>query len=135
MNVTKNVIADLFPLYVENVCSPDTRVLVDEYLRSHPQDAEELRQIMSNPMPKAGPPAKGLDEMDSLRTARRLIRRRSWLLGLAIFFSIAPFSVLYTGGKAYWLFLESPKSAAVYATLAVASWIAYAITRNRSQSL
>ena len=135
MNVTKNVIADLFPLYAENECSPDTRVLVDEYLRNHPQDAEELRQIMSSPVPGSVPPAKGLEEMDSLRTARRLVRRRSWLLGLAIFFSIAPFSVLYTGGKAYWLFLESPKSAAVYATLAVASWITYAITRNRSQSL
>ena len=65
MNVTKNVIADLFPLYAENECSPDTRALVDEYLRSHPQDAEELRQIMSSPMPKAGPPA-------SSDTSRRL---------------------------------------------------------------
>ena len=135
MNVTKNVIADLFPLYVENECSPDTRMLVEEYFRSHPQDAEELRQIMSSPVPKAGPPAKGLDEMDSLRTARRLVRRRSWLLGLAIFFSLAPFSVLHTGEKTYWLFLESPKSALIYATLAVASWTAYAITRNRSQTL
>ena len=135
MNVTKNVIADLFPLYAENECSPDTRALVEDYLRNHPQDAESLRQVLSSPAPGAVPPAKGLEEMESLRTARRLVRRRSWLLGLAIFFSLVPFSVLHTGGKTYWLFLESPKTALIYGTLGVASWIAYAATRSRSQGL
>lgn len=40
MNITKNVINDLFPLYAANECSPDTRAPVDEYLKSNPQQAQ-----------------------------------------------------------------------------------------------
>ena len=135
MDITKDVISDLFPSYVANECSADTRALVDEYLRGNPQQAEELRRIMSATLPGAVPPAQGLDEVRSLREARRLVRRRSWLLGLAIFFSLAPFSVLHTGGKTYWLLVESPKTALVYGALALACWVTRAVMHNRSQSL
>ena len=135
MDITKDVISDLFPIYVANECSADTRALVDEYLRGNPQQAEELQRIMSAPLPGVVPPAKGLDEVRSLREARRRVRRRSWLLGLAIFFSLAPFSVLHTGGKTYWLLVESPQTALVYGALALACWVTYAVMRNRSQSL
>ena len=70
--------------------------------------------------------------MQSLREARRRVRRRSWLLGIAIFFSLAPLSVLHTGGKTYWLLLESPVTAVIYGALAVVCWIAYAAMRTRS---
>jgi hypothetical protein len=66
---------------------------------------------------------------------RRLVRRRSWLLGFAIFFSLTPFSFLHTGGKTYCLFLESPVTAFIYGALAVVTWIVYAVMRSRSNSL
>jgi ferric-dicitrate binding protein FerR (iron transport regulator) len=135
MNVTKDVINDLFPLYLEKECSADTRALVEEYLERNPQHAEELRRVMSAPLPGTAPPAKDLDEVRSLRAARRLVRRRSWLLGLAIFFSLAPFSVYHTGERTYWLFLETPRTALIYGALAVVCWSTYAVMRNRSQSL
>jgi hypothetical protein len=60
MNVTKDIISDLFPIYVSNECSADTRALVDEYLKSNPREAEELRRIMSSPV--TGPsPRSGSD--------------------------------------------------------------------------
>ena len=65
MDITKDVISDLFPIYVANECSADTRALVDEYLRGNPQQAEELQRIMSAPLPGVVPPAKGLDEVRS----------------------------------------------------------------------
>ena len=135
MNVTKEVINDLYPLYVEKECGADTRTLVEEYLQRNPQHAEELRRVMSAPFPGAVPPAKNLEEVQSLREARRRVRRRSWLLGFSLFLSLTPLSVLHTGGKTYWLFLESPVTALIDGALAVVCWIAYAVMRNRSNSL
>ena len=39
MNVTKEVITDLFPLYAANECSKDSRALVELYLRDNPDQA------------------------------------------------------------------------------------------------
>ena len=135
MTVTKDIIADLFPLYLEKECSPDTRALVEEYFQRNPEDAHELRQIASSSLPAGAPPAKELDEARSFREARRSVRRRSWVLGFAIFFSLAPFSVMYTGEKTYWLLQEAPEMALIYGALALACWIAWTVMRSRSRSL
>jgi hypothetical protein len=135
MNITKDVINDLFPLYLEKECSADTRALVEEYLQHNPQHAEELRRVMIAPLPGAVPAAKDLDEARSFREARRLVRRRSWLLAFAIFFSLAPFSFVAADGRTWWLLRDAPGSALVYATLALAAWIVYAVMRSRSNSL
>ena len=135
MNVTKDVITDLYPLYVEKECSADTRALVEEYLQSNPQDAAELRRVMNTPLPEAAPWAKAPEEVQALREARRRVRRRSWLLGCAIFFSLTPLSFLHTGGKTYWLLLEAPAMAIIYGALGVVCWIAYAMMGSRSSSL
>jgi ferric-dicitrate binding protein FerR (iron transport regulator) len=135
MNVTKDVINDLYPLYLEKECSADTRALVEEYLQRNPQHAEELRRVMSAPLPKIVAPATGLEEMDSLRKARRRVRRRSWLMALAIFFSLAPLSFFSADGRTWWLLRDAPGSALVYAALGVVFWIIYAVERRRSNSL
>jgi ferric-dicitrate binding protein FerR (iron transport regulator) len=135
MNITKDIIADLFPLYLEKECSSDTRALVEEYFQRNPQDAQELHRIASTSLPGAAPLAKDLDETRSLREARRVVRRRSWVLGFAIFFSLAPFSVMFTGQKTYWLLKESPGTALIYGALALACWIAWTVMRNRSRTL
>jgi ferric-dicitrate binding protein FerR (iron transport regulator) len=135
MNVTKDVINDLYPLYAEKECSADTRALVEEYLQRNPQHAEELRRVMSTPLPCAVPPAKALEELQALREARRVVRRRSWLMALAIFFSVAPFSFFSADGRTWWLLRDAPGSALVYATLGVVFWIIYVVQRRRSNSL
>ena len=135
MNMTKDIINDLIPLYVANECSADTRALVEDYLQRNPQQADELRRIMDTPLPGAVPPAKSLDETRSFREARRRLRRRSWLMAVAIFCSLAPFSFGYTGGRMWWLLRDAPRSALVYAALGLVFWTTYAIKRRRSRSL
>ena len=90
---------------------------------------------MSAPLPGAVPSANGLDEARSLREARRQVRRRSWLMAFAIFFSLAPFSFVAADGRTWWLLRDAPGSALVYAILGVAFWILYAVQRKRSNSL
>ena len=135
MNVTKNVINDLIPLYLEKECSADTRQLVEEYLRHHPEQDAELQRIIRAPLPGTVPSPAKSDEVVALKNARRLLRLRGWALGFAIFFSLAPFSILYTEGKTYWLLVEAPIMALVYGLLGVACWTGFAILRNRSPGL
>src|SRR2546423_4511048 len=135
MNVTKDVITDLFPLYVEKECSADTRELVQEYLRRNPGQAEELQRIMKTPLPGGVPSPAGSDELLALRKARRLVRLQSWMLGLAIFFSLAPFSFLYTEERTYWVLRDAPATAITYGAIGLLCWIGYAFMRSRPQSL
>jgi len=135
MNVTKDIINDLLPLYAANECSADSRALVEEYLQRNPQEAAKLRQIMNTPVPGAAPTAKNLDEARSFREARRRLRRRSLLMAFAIFFSLAPLSFLYSDGRLWWFLRDATGSALVYAALGAVFWIFYALDRSRSRSL
>jgi hypothetical protein len=135
MNITKDIINDLWPLYAANECSPDTRALVEEYLQRNPREAEELRRITETSFAATPLPPIRSDEVRSLREARRRFRRRSWLLAFAIFFSLAPFSFSHTGDKNWWMLRDAPHSALVYGVLGVLGWVAYAAERYRSRSL
>jgi ferric-dicitrate binding protein FerR (iron transport regulator) len=135
MNVTKDIINDLLPLYAANECSADTRALVEDYMRQNPRQAEELRRIMNTPLPGAVPPAKDLAETRSFREARRRLGRRNWLRGLANFFSLAPLAFFYTDGHLWWLLRDAPLSALAYAAIGVVFWVLYFVDRHRSQSL
>ena len=135
MKVTKDIINDLIPLYAANECSADTRALVEEYLQENPRQAGELREIMSTPLPGAVPPAKSLEETRSFREARRQLRRRTWLMALALFFSLAPFSFFYSDGRTWWFLRDATGSALIYAAIGVVLWVLYFVARSRSQSL
>lgn len=135
MNVTNDIINDLIPLYAANECSADTRALVEEYLQRNPRQAEELRRIMNAPVPGAMPAPQDLGEAQAFREARRRLRLRSWLMGLAIFFSLAPFSFISTDTMSWWMLRDAPKSAAIYVAIGVVLWIISAVERRRSRSL
>ena len=135
MNVTKDIINDLIPLYVANDCSADTRTLVEEYLQQHPQEAVELQRIINTAVPDAVLPAKNLDEVRAFREARRRLRLRSSVMALAIFFSLAPMSSFVDDRRSWWMLRDAPGTALIYAMIGVVFWIIYAVDRSRSKSL
>ncbi len=132
MNVTKEVISDLFPLYIANECSVDSRALVEQYLRQNPGEAEQLKRVMSTSVLNRGPELGKSEEVRALCRARSRLRRQSWLMGFAIFLSLLPFSFLFTGGKIYWVFRESPTTAIIYGLLGIVCWAAYFLIRRAS---
>lgn len=135
MNLNKNVIQDLLPLYAANECSADTRTLVEEYFRQHPGEAAEFQRIIHTALPQATATVAALVETQALRETRKRLRRRQWLMALAIFFSLAPFSFVFTDNISWWMLRDAPKAAAVYGTLGVALWIIYGVQRRRARSL
>jgi hypothetical protein len=135
MNISKQIITDLIPLYAANECSADTRALVEEYLRGNPKEAAELQRIISTPIPRGAPAVKDLGEAQAFREARRRLRLRSWLMGLALFFSLTPFSCVSTDNFSWWMLRDAPGAAAAYGMLGVVLWIIYGVQRSRARSL
>ncbi len=133
MNVTKDVIHDLLPLYLAGECSRDTRGLIDEYIASHPE-TKRLLDRMASPspaLPQVSAPAQSA-EVRALAKTRSNIRMRSVLMGVAIFFSLAPFSFVYTGEKTYALLAAAPAFALGYGVIGAACWIGYFAMKRKS---
>ena len=99
MNVTQEVIRDLLPIYFSGEASKETRALVEEYFRENP-DFERIARGAGEPLEtlRAAPPmAAGPDrEKRDLESVLWGMRRRTWLFGLALFFTLTPLSFFFT---------------------------------------
>ena len=72
MEITRNVILDLLPLYSANEVSADTRVLVEKYLKTDPELANVAKQLEAMEKPQKIPvPLSQDDKMKAYRKARR----------------------------------------------------------------
>jgi anti-sigma factor RsiW len=72
MEITRNVILDLLPLYSANEVSADTRALVEKYLKTDPELANVAKQLEAMEKPRKIPaPLSQDDEMKAYRKARR----------------------------------------------------------------
>ena len=73
MEITKNVILDLLPLYSANEVSADTRALVEKYLETDPELANVAKQIKAVEKQRDIPvPISQEYEMEAYKRARRL---------------------------------------------------------------
>jgi len=44
MKITRNVILDLLPMYLANEVNPETRILIEKYLETDPELAQQARK-------------------------------------------------------------------------------------------
>jgi len=85
MNVTREVILDLLPLYVAGEASPATRELVEAFLKGDPNLAAQVQAMRAEGA--AGPQASVLPPelaMKSLRRTRQVLAWQRWLFGIGI---------------------------------------------------
>lgn len=132
MTITDDVIADLLPLYTAGEASADTRAVVEEYLRAHPSFAAVVREVSDE---RRAAPLGVADELHAqvertaLERSRRLLRRRAWIMGLAIFFTMVPFSVasFESGGRpvTFLMMRDAPVVSGLFAAAAVVLWTLY----------
>jgi hypothetical protein len=133
MNITKDVITDLLPLYQAGEVSQDTQKLVDEYLRDHPDYTREVKTATKDPFPQAAIPKPNLEELSSLRKAKRILNLRSTVMALAIFFSLCPFSFIKGTDGSYFLISESPNSAMIYGAIGLVFWGIWAMMKRQAR--
>jgi hypothetical protein len=126
MNVTRNVILDLLPVYLSDEASPDTRRLVDEFLANDAELAAAARRAGSHPV-TASPPVdlRADHQMRTLDRVKRLSRRRGILLGLALFLSLLPLSFAFDENGVRWLWAGRPGAVVLIVLCAAAAWSAY----------
>jgi len=100
MNITKDVITDLLPLYLAGEASPGTRSLLEEYMREHPEFAATVREAAARSaalLDVADAHVPPDHEKATLERVRRFNQRRRVLLGLAMGFTLSAFASLPAG--------------------------------------
>jgi len=137
MNVTREVILDLLPVYLAGEASPATRALVDEYLQQDSELAQRVRtSSVENLSAIAQAPLSSDIELRSLRRARALIGWQKWLFGLGITFTALSLSneFSFEGGhfrEFHFLIRDYPAQFGSFAALALLCWISYYAIRRR----
>jgi hypothetical protein len=135
MNVTRDVILDLLPLYMEGEASRDSRNLVEEYLSRDPDLARRVRSDWEKDLTRglrSIPPPEL--ELQALRRTRRLLSIQGWLLGFGIGLTALALSsrFTYASGRLDFRFLvqEYPVLGLSF-LVGLACWICYFIVRRR----
>ena len=133
MNVTRDVVTDLLPIYFSGEASGDTKLLVEDYFRQDP-DFERIARSAATPLETlraAAPISAGQEkEKRDLESVLWGLRRRKWLFAVSLFLTLVPLWNIATGG------IGVPWHAVFDWSLAVVLWFVYfARLRWRTASL
>src|SRR5262245_22142551 len=96
MEVTRDIVIDLLPLYHSGEASTDTRRAIDEFLRNDPSLAQ-----MASEDAGATAPATAVSDLErrTVAATRAVIRRRGRILAMAILFTLLPFAFGFKDGQ------------------------------------
>jgi len=137
MNVTREVILDLLPIYLAGEASPATRALIEEYMEQDKELAQRIRVQWADNFERITPTALPPDlELRSLRRTRAIIGWQKWLFGLGIFFTAIALTsqISFEGGRIkdfHFLMRDFPTQFGAFALLAIACWCGnYALRRR-----
>ncbi|MGH9219796.1 MAG: hypothetical protein ACRD1W_10875 [Vicinamibacterales bacterium] len=131
MNVTRNVIADLMPLYEAGEASADTRALVEAFLKADPGLLTD--RSVDQALKTAPPPAVEQERRRALARTVTLLKRRQMFFALALCFTLMPLSFTFSssGGLTWLMWRDAPDAARAFVAGAVVCWAVF--LRVRSQ--
>lgn len=85
MEITRNVILDLLPLYLADEVSADSRTLIEEFLTTDSELANVVKRSSELELQRNIPaPLKEEDEMEAYKEAKRLMTQRTIFLAALI---------------------------------------------------
>jgi hypothetical protein len=131
MQVTRDIVIDLLPLYQSGEASKDSRAAIEEFLKTDPSLARIAGQD------SAVVPTTAASELErrTITRTRAAIRRRSWILAAAIWFTLLPFSFAFRGGRVTFFMLRDQPESVVLLVLAAILWLQYArMTRSLARA-
>ncbi len=127
-NITRDIIVDLYPLYLSGDASPDTRRIVETFLREDPEfassHAETGTETGRRLLPREIPVSLRADhELKTLARVRRRLSGPMWLLQLALISSCLAFGRIVSDTS----FDVSPRNFIVTAVIAVCFSVAFLV--------
>jgi anti-sigma factor RsiW len=132
MNITREIVQDLLPLYAAGEASEESRAAVEEWLRTDPELARLVVELRDDFVPS---PAAGVSRTSghtALAVTKALLRRRSWLLALALLFTGIPMSIVWDGsGLRFFMLRDAPVISSISLAVAVSLWIAFGVVTRR----
>ena len=132
MNITRDIVIDLWPLYESGEASADTRALVEEFLKGDPAFARNLREDGSAKLLAAAPVAREPDhEAKALAATRKRLVKKDWPLFFAMLFSMMAFGRIVSDTS----FDVSPRAFIVTAAIALVFWIWFFVNLARKYAL
>lgn len=123
MQVTRDVITDLWPVYISGEASPETVELVEAFLKEDPEFAQILRGAAEKALLETRAPSLPPDhEARALcRTKRLMGMHIDWFLFMAMLFSCFAFGRIVSDTS----FDVSPRNFIISASIALVFWIAF----------
>ena len=135
MNITRDVVTDLWPLYVSGDASEDTRRLIEEFLNNDQEFAKLIRESSEDSLRMdVLPPLRRERELETLRTTKRLLRVRDSFFWIAIFLTFTPLTVYDTSWGSGWVIRDYPLLASGLAAAAAIVWCFYFMLKRRLSS-
>lgn len=131
MEITREVVNDLMPVYLAGEASADTARLVDEFLAKDSEFARAVRgdgarELLGKPVTLLPNEAKR-----ALELTKRLIKRQTWFFAFALLFSLVPLSIRIESGTVRMIMMDTPVLAMGYWIVALGCWGGYYRTRRR----
>jgi hypothetical protein len=94
MKITRDVVRDLWPLYAANEVTPDTRALVEEFLRGDPELEAQLRKALALELDATSAPTPPeLAERKALTMTKQSLRKERQFLVAGIVLAAIPPSI------------------------------------------
>jgi anti-sigma factor RsiW len=132
MNITREIVKDLLPLYAAGEASEESRAAVEEWLRTDPDLARMVGELRDG---LALPPATVMSQTSGqavLAQTKALLRRRSWLLAVALLFTGIPLSFAWDGSSLrFFMLRDAPLISSFSLAMAVGLWIAFVVVSRR----
>lgn len=137
MNVAREVILDLLPLYLAGEASPATRALVEEFLRQDPELQRRVRAGDRTILPGVGAGPRPETELAALVRTRRMLGRLRWTCALATALTAISLALRidFTDGRLTtfrFLIQDQPLPFGLCMMAAAALWALYFSLRRRA---
>jgi hypothetical protein len=124
MNVTREVISDLWPIYASGEASADTRAVVEEFLKNDQGWSRMLRSSDAVSWEAANAPELSPNmEAKAMTRTKRVLHKFDWSFFLAMLFSAFAFGRIISDTS----FDVSPRNFIITAVIAACFWAAFGL--------
>ena len=139
MNITRDVVTDLLPVYLSGEASEDTKQLMEAYFLEDP-DFERIAKMAAMPLESLRSAAPVLPEAErekhDLEWAREALLRSRVSFGVGLLFTFAPFMAIFSQGHIVWAaLLNDPWKVTFFCwSLGALCWFQYFARLSRRAS-